>query len=239
MAVTEELQPLSGPPLKGGSEADTLRIGLSELAHVIGCADILGCLIAGDGTGAIDSVAGSGGLFTPEASVGPCLLYESGFGRPVDIVAIAGVFGEPVTDAVEVVQWQHGIYQIPHKGVLSVFGSGPDGAGVIVNACRRPILEVGSGLDDMHSLIGELCLKGIDGSDQRLQHLLARAGGSGCIVGVPEGIITESDDIEVHPAVDEFAVEIVVIAGVARSVGMDDDLSVRTFLPHGIAAGTQ
>ena len=88
-------------------------------------------------------------------------------------------------------------------------------------------MEVIGALNDLHRFIGESLGIGIDGIDE--------VGARGIQIAMPERIITEADDVEVHASVDEFVVVILGVAYFIRMVGMDDDLRLRAFFAHGIA----
>ena len=88
----------------------------------------------------------------------------------------------------------------------------------------------------MHALGGEDSSQIIDGFHEVVlvglgRHLRVRE------VAVPEGIITQSNDVKIHIAGNQFGIEEVIIGDIGRTIGMDDDLRIRTFLPHGVASG--
>lgn len=56
---------------------------------------------------------------------------------------------------------------------------------------------------------------------------------------MPERIVTESDDVEIDVGGPQLVIVVVIITGVGRTVCMNDDLRVRAFLAHCIAAGVK
>ena len=54
---------------------------------------------------------------------------------------------------------------------------------------------------------------------------------------VPEGVVSQSDDIEVHTALNQLVVVKRVTTRIGRTVGVNDDLCIRAFFAHRIASG--
>ena len=211
----------------------------SELAHVIRCAYIGSSFVSGDRSCAVDGMSGGGLVFIPESAVLPCPQSGTLGGAPVGIIAITGFFGEPVAEAVHVVERKESVHEVLDEVILSCLGAGPNGLCVVVHTGRRPVLEVIGALNDMHAFLGELYLQIIDGADQRSQCLLTCVRRGRCEIGMPEGVVTETDDVEIDVVGAQFVVIIEIVLFVAGSVGVNDDLCVRTQFAHGVTTGLE
>ena len=189
-------------------------------------------------SGLVDCMAGGRLVLIPEPSVLPGG-NDCTFGRvPIGVVTVTGFLGEPVVDTIEVRERFEGIDEISDERILSGDSARPHIPGVIIDACGWPVLEVIGALDDMYPFGREERFEVVDGVDEVV------LVGFGCHlrcgqIAVPEGIVTKPDDVKIDAAIDKFVVIETIVTGVRRSIGMDDDLGIRTFLPYGVTTGIQ
>ena len=90
----------------------------------------------------------------------------------------------------------------------------------------------------MHALIWEERFEVLEGVNKVVfirfvSHLF------GVQVTVPEGVVTESDDVKIQVVPDQFIVVIGVVSGVRRPIGVYDDLRLGAHFAHGIASGME
>ena len=117
--------------------------------------------------------------------------------------------------------------QVADKRCLSCGANRPFGREVVVYALansRLPLVVVG-GLDDLNGLVGEIVL----------QHLQRR--GQHAEPVMPEGVIRQPDDVVVNRC--EAGVEVFEHVALARTLGMDDNLCIRTNLAAGCRSVAQ
>ena len=88
-------------------------------------------------------------------------------------------------------------------------------------------MEIIGALNDVYALGREKRFQVLDGIDEVV---LIRLIGYLCSVdvSVPERIVTQTDDVEIHVGVLEFVVVIRVIAGVGGTVGVNAALNSRS-----------
>ena len=56
---------------------------------------------------------------------------------------------------------------------------------------------------------------------------------------MPEGVVTQTDNIKVHIVGAQFVVVVEIVLLVARSVGVNDNLCIRALCAHGVATGSE
>lgn len=142
------------------------RRRIKEMAHVIRRAYILG-LDSGRGRCcAVDGMPGSGFILIPEPAVGPVFLYQTFFGGPIDVIAIAGIFRKPIGDAVHVLEGLEIIDKVFDKPVLSGDRARPSIACVKPYTLGWPVLEVIGAFHNLHALLREPSFETVDGVDE-------------------------------------------------------------------------
>ena len=217
-----------------GGVFDVFGRVVEEILHIIGRTHIFCSLVSGWGSRAVDSVAGFGNTFVPESPVEPRSDNCSFGGVPVGVVSVAGFFGEPVVDTIDVLQRFQGIHQITDELVLTGFGARPSVLGVGVDALLRPVLEIVGALNNLHAFVGEPGSKVVESVHQIVLVALVfhLFGGQ---IAVPEGIVAETDHIKIHVVVDQFVVVKRIVSAVGGTVCVNNDLCVRTEFAHGVA----
>ena len=107
---------------------------LDERTHVIGRTYVCGGLPGTDVSGLIDGMTAGALTLIPKSAVEPGGDNRSFAGGPVGVIAVTGLFREPVVDAIYVRERFERIYQILDESVLTGYAARPSVTGVIVYA---------------------------------------------------------------------------------------------------------